>query len=86
MRQFLLQMAGTSAAGKTTLAFAIGRATGAVVVDKDIIKAQHARWGRLPKKLPAVRPTRSSSTSASSLLAQGFNVVMDSPAFFDAHP
>jgi predicted kinase len=40
VEQFLLQMAGRSGVGKTTLASAIGRATGAVVIDHDGIKAR----------------------------------------------
>ena len=38
MRQFLLQMAGDSGTGKSTLALSIGRATGAVVLDKDVVQ------------------------------------------------
>ena len=40
MRRFLLQMAGESGTGKSTLARAVGCETGAVVIDKDVIKSR----------------------------------------------
>jgi predicted kinase len=40
MKRFLLQMTGEPGAGKSTLARAIGRETGALVLDKDIVKSR----------------------------------------------
>jgi len=80
--QFLVQMAGTSAAGKSTLAAAIGRATGAVVIDKDIIKGGMLDGG-VPEEIAGPTAYEVLFDLAGSVLAQGFSVVMDSPAFFD---
>jgi predicted kinase len=80
VRQFLLQMAGDSGTGKTTLARVIGRATGAVVLDKDVYKGAmlddglgEAANGQAYVALYA---------SATMLLEQGFSVVMDSTAYY----
>jgi predicted kinase len=82
-RRFLLQMAGTSAAGKTTLAFAIGSATGAVVVDKDIIKGGMLDGG-VPEAIAGPTAYDVFLDLGRSLLSQGFSVVLDSPANFEA--
>ena len=79
--QFLVQMAGTSAAGKSTLAAAIGRATGAVVIDKDIIKGGMLDGG-VPEEIAGPTAYEVFFDLGCSLLAQGFSVVMDSPANF----
>jgi predicted kinase len=81
VRQFLLQMAGASAAGKTTLAFAIGRETGAVVIDKDIIKGGMLDGG-VPEEIAGPTAYQVFLDIGRSLLSQGFSVVLDSPANF----
>ncbi len=81
MTRFLLQMAGTSASGKTTLALAIGEATGAVVIDKDILKAGMLDNG-ISEQEAAGTAYNILFDLGRSLLAQGFSVVLDSPAFF----
>lgn len=81
MKQFLLQMAGTSGAGKTTLARAIGHSTGAVVIDKDIIKAGMLDVG-VAESVAGGTAYQIFFDLSRSLLEQGFSVIMDSPAFF----
>jgi predicted kinase len=73
-------MAGDSGTGKTTLARAIGKATGALVLDKDVYKAWiledalgDAANGQAYVALHA---------TASMAVAQGLSVVLDSPAYF----
>ena len=90
MKRFLLQMAGASGGGKSTLARAIGRATGAVVLDKDVIKAPLLDGGRFPGALPLPEEVAAPHSYAvffalsESLLGMGWSVVMDSPASFTA--
>jgi predicted kinase len=80
VRQFLLQMAGDSGTGKSTLARAIGRETGAVVLDKDVYKGWmlddglgEAANGQAYVALHA---------TASMLLEQSLSVVLDNTAYF----
>ncbi|HXH20874.1 MAG TPA: AAA family ATPase [Dehalococcoidia bacterium] len=80
-RPFLLQMAGAAGAGKTTLAFAIGKATGAVVIDKDIIKAGMLDSG-VPEEVAGPAAYDVFLELGGSLLSQGLSVVLDSPANF----
>jgi predicted kinase len=90
MRRFLLQMAGPSGSGKSTLARAIGRSTGAIVIDKDVIKATMLDGGRFPGALPQPEEVAATQSYAvffaltESLLGMGHSVIMDSPASFDA--
>lgn len=95
-RQFLLQMAGASAFGKSTLASAIGRATGAVVIDKDVIKGTMlapemmldgpagvvTEAGGIPEQAAGPLAYEVFFELTDAILAQGFSVVMDSPASF----
>jgi predicted kinase len=81
LKRFLLQMHGTSASGKTSLANAIGAATGAVVIDKDIIKGGMLENG-ISEAYAAGTTYNIFLDLGRSFLAQGFSVVLDSPAFF----
>jgi predicted kinase len=83
MRRFLLQMAGESGTGKSTMARAIGRATGAVVVDKDYIKAPLLEEG-LDDKLAGGLAYAVFFSIAGSILGQGFDVILDSPAYYSS--
>ncbi|MPZ49644.1 MAG: AAA family ATPase [Dehalococcoidia bacterium] len=87
MRRFLLQMAGESGTGKSTLAKAIGRATGAVVLDKDIIKSrildgEEVWMTGLPEEVAGPLHHAIVFDLVDSLLQQGFSVVIDGAAFF----
>jgi predicted kinase len=85
MSQFLLQMAGDAGSGKSTLARAIGRETGAIVLDKDVVMSALMNAG-----IPAGPDSTSAGMLsyevifdlASSFLEQRFSVVIDSPAYF----
>jgi predicted kinase len=81
MRGFLLQMAGDSGTGKSTLALAIGEATGAVVVDKDVIKARMLDDG-LTEDTAGPLSYAVFFDLGAALLSQGHSVVLDSPASF----
>jgi predicted kinase len=79
--QFLLQMAGDSASGKSSLARAIGEKTGAVVLDKDVIKSAALNAGAV-EDLAAPLSYEVLFDVTRSILGQRFSVVVDSPAFF----
>lgn len=81
MRRFLLQMAGEPGSGKSALARGVGRATGAVVIDKDVIKSAALRAGA-EEALAAPLAYQVFFDLARSLLAMGHSVVLDSPAFY----
>ena len=80
MRRFLLQMAGDSGTGKSTLARAIGRATGAVVLDKDVLQTALLDDGASAASNGLAYATM--FALARSLLAQHHSVILDSPAYF----
>lgn len=78
---FLLQMAGTSGVGKSTLARLIGKHTGAVVVDYDVVKSAALDAGVAWDNAGKVG-YGASRALADSLLQQGISVVLDSPCRF----
>ena len=79
---FFLQMSGAPGSGKTTVAKAIGKATGAVVIDHDVTKS-----ALLAADLPLSVAGRASyqvlHAVAHHLLQQGHSVIFDSPCFYD---
>jgi len=79
--RFLLQMDGEAGTGKSTMARAIGEATGAVVIDKDVIKSVLLEEG-LPDERAGGAAHAVSFALCESFLRQGFSVVLDSAAFF----
>jgi predicted kinase len=78
---FLLQMAGLPGSGKSALAAAVGRCTGAVVIDKDVIMAGAMRAGVAREDSGAVA-YEVGYDLASSILGAGHSVILDSPANF----
>ena len=80
-RPFLLQMAGISGTGKSTLARLIGQRTGAVVIDLDVVKSAALDAGA-PWDLAGRIAYGASWALADSLLEQGGSVVLDSPCRF----
>lgn len=82
LNQFLLQMAGTSGVGKSTIAQWIASQTGAVIVDMDVIKSAALEAGTTWDMSGRVS-YRASHALADSLLTQGFSVILDSPCRFD---
>jgi predicted kinase len=83
VRQFLLQMAGLTGTGKSTLAQAIAAQTSAVVVDKDVIMAGALRAGIEPARAGAVA-YEIGWELAKFHLAAGNSVILDNPAAFVA--
>lgn len=81
MRQFLLQMAGASGTGKSSLALAIIQQVDAVIIDLDIVKSTAldagTSWDMAGRIGYGV-----SRAIAKSILEQGKNVILDSPCRF----
>ena len=88
MSRFLLQMAGESGTGKSTLALAVGCETGAVVIDKDVIKSRLLEGEAdrdldgLPESIAAPFAYAVLFDIARSFLQQGLSVVIDATAFY----
>jgi predicted kinase len=81
-RKFLLQMAGTSGVGKSTLAKRIAEQSGAIVIDMDVIKSAALEAGTNWDMSGRVG-YRASHAIAESLLEQGLSVILDSPCRFE---
>jgi predicted kinase len=75
----LLQMAGRPGAGKTTLARAIGTATGAAVLDLDVLKSAMLGAGTAWEDAGALVYVLLFAL-ADDLLGQGRSVIIDSPS------
>jgi predicted kinase len=84
-QQFLLQMAGPPGSGKSALARVIGRRTGAVVLDKDILKTAALHAGA-EETLAGGIAYEAFFDLADHLLGQGLSVVLDSPSFYETIP
>ncbi len=82
---FLLQMAGRPGSGKSSLARMIGHATGAVVLDKDVLKTALLNAG-LEESLAGGAAYECFFDLADHLLGQGLSVILDSPSFFETIP
>jgi predicted kinase len=79
---FLLQLAGESGGGKSTLAARISARTGAVVLDMDVVKSTALDAGA-DWQLAGRMSHRSLNSLADSLLGQGFSVILDRPCRFE---
>jgi predicted kinase len=81
-------MTGESGSGKSTLATAIGRDTGAVVIDKDIIKSRMLEGepemglAGLPESISAPLHHALMFDLARTFLGQSLSVVLDGAAFY----
>ena len=82
---FLLQMAGAPGSGKSALARLIARCTGAVVIDKDVLKTA-ALEGGAEESLAGGIAYEAFFALADHLLGQGRSVVLDSPSFWETIP
>ena len=85
MSLFLLQMAGVPGSGKSALARVIGRRTGAVVLDKDVLKTAALETGVAGEQAGAAA-YEAFFALADHLLGQELSVVLDSPSFYDTIP
>jgi predicted kinase len=82
---FLLQMAGVPGSGKSALARLIGRTTGAVVIDKDVLKSAALEAGA-QESLAGPLAYEAFFALADHLLGQDQSVVLDSPSFWETIP
>lgn len=83
--QFLLQMAGAPGSGKSALGRLIARCTGAVVLDKDVLKTAALHAGA-DETLSSGIAYEAFFGLADHLLRQGLSVVLDSPSYFETIP
>ncbi|NHZ72668.1 MAG: AAA family ATPase [Aquificales bacterium] len=79
---FLLQMAGTSGVGKSTLAQHVAQETTSVVIDYDVVKSAALEAG-ISWDMSGRVGYRASHAIAGSLLEQGISVILDSPCRFE---
>jgi len=82
---FLLQMAGVPGSGKSALARLIGASTGAVVIDKDVLKSALLDTGA-SEELAGPASYEAFFALAGHLLGQDRSVVLDSPSFWESIP
>jgi predicted kinase len=85
MTAFLLQMAGMPGSGKSALARLVGHATGAVVIDKDVLKTAALEAG-VEESLAGPAAYEIFFALADHLLGQDLSVVLDSPSFWEPIP
>jgi predicted kinase len=78
-------MAGVPGSGKSALARVIGRRTGAVVIDKDVLKTAALDAG-VEEEQAGPAAYEAFFALADHLLGQGLSVVLDSPSFYDTIP
>lgn len=81
MSLVVVQMHGEPGSGKSTLASAIGWRLGAVVLDKDVIKAALLR-SCVPEREAAAAAYEVYFAQGSALVEQGHSVVLDNPVFW----
>ncbi|MFD1356964.1 AAA family ATPase [Fictibacillus halophilus] len=82
---FFIQMAGFPGAGKSTLAREIGKRTGAVVIDHDIVKSallHSIDEDTLDPKLAGKISYNIDWSLIESQLSHGNSVIFDSPCFY----
>ena len=82
---FLLQMAGAPGSGKSALARLIGSCTGAVVIDKDVLKTAALEAGA-EESLAGGVAYEAFFSLADHLLGQGRSVILDSPSYYETIP
>ena len=82
---FLLQMAGAPGSGKSALARLIGRCTGAVVIDKDVLKTA-ALDANVAEQHAGEAAYEAFLALADHMLGQGLSVILDSPSFWETIP
>ncbi len=82
---FLLQMAGAPGSGKSALACMIGHRTGAVVIDKDVLKTAALEAGA-EESLAGSVSYEAVFALADHLLGQGRSVILDSPSYYETIP
>jgi predicted kinase len=81
MRALVVQMQGVPASGKSTVARGLGHALGAVVLDKDVLKASLMRAG-LDGDEAGPASYEAYFALARDLVEQGHDVILDNPVFW----
>jgi predicted kinase len=76
-------MSGCPGSGKSTIARAIGRQTGAAILDHDVIKSALLNGG-VPFDAAGRGSYQTAHAIAKSLLGQGLSVILDSPCYYQA--
>jgi predicted kinase len=76
-----IQMSGVPGAGKTTIAHAIARRIGAVVIDHDVTKSALLE-ASVPVAIAGAASYQVLNAMARHLLHQGYNVIFDSPCLY----
>jgi predicted kinase len=82
---FFLQMSGFPGSGKSTLAREIGKRTGAVVIDHDVVKSafvESSESVEIDARLAGGISYSIEWSLIDSLLSQGHSVIFDSPCFY----
>jgi predicted kinase len=79
-------MAGMPGSGKSALARLIGQTTGAVVLDKDVLKTAVLEAGVDDDQRAGKVAYEAFFALADHLLGQGLSVVLDSPSFYETIP
>lgn len=82
-RRLVVQMQGEPGSGKSTLASALGRRLGAVVLDKDVVKAALLRKG-IAERDAAPGAYEVYFAQARALVEQGHSVVLDNPVHWES--
>lgn len=80
--KIVMQMHGEPGSGKSTLARALGARLGAVVLDKDVIKAALLRCG-IAEREAGPGAYDAYFAQARSLVDQGYGVVLDNPVYWE---
>lgn len=81
--QIVVQMHGEPGSGKSTVAQALGQQLGAVVLDKDVIKAALLRSG-IAERDAAAGAYEVYFAQARAFVAAGHSVVLDNPVFWES--
>jgi len=76
-----IQMSGVPGAGKTTIAHAIARQIGAVVIDHDVTKSALLE-ANVPVSIAGAASYQVLNAMARHLLQQGYSVIFDSPCLY----
>ena len=81
MRQLVVQMHGEPGSGKSTVARALAPRVGAVVLDKDVIKAALLRAG-IDEAGAAAGAYEAYFAQAESIVELGHSLILDNPVFW----
>jgi predicted kinase len=80
-KQFVLQMAGHPGSGKSNVARAIQKATGAVLLDKDVIKSPMVEHD-VEDEIAGPLNYAVFLALGRSIAEQGHSIILDSPAYY----